>query len=59
MNEWLTVISEPVDSMQVNLSVPSLECLLPIALICGICVLATVIWALATGKYIWSQSRHP
>jgi len=58
MNEWLRVISEPVDSIQINLSLPGMECLLPVALLCGICLLATVIWTLATGKYIWSQGRH-
>ncbi len=59
MNAWLEVISEPVGLTQVHLGLPGLECLLPIALLCGICILATAIWALAASKYVQSQSRCP
>jgi hypothetical protein len=58
MNAWLRVIYEPLDPIQVNLSFPGIECLLPIAIICGICVLATVVWALAVGKYTCSHGKH-
>ena len=59
MNEWLRVIPEPVDPIQVNLSLPGIEFFLPVAIICGICVLATAVWIMATGKYAWSQGKRP
>ena len=59
MNEWLRVIGDPANPMQVNLSLPGMEYFLPVAIICGICVLATAVWTMATGKYAWSQSRRP
>jgi hypothetical protein len=58
MNAWLRIIYEPLDPIQINLSLLGVECLLPVAIICGVCVLATAVWVLAVGKYTWSQSRH-
>jgi hypothetical protein len=59
MNGWLEVISEPVNPIQVNLSLPGVECFLPVAIICGVCVLATAVWMLVVGKYALSRGRHP
>lgn len=57
MNEWFRAVSEPVDAMPVDLSLPGVECFLPVAIICGFCVLATVVWMVSVQKH-FSQERH-
>jgi hypothetical protein len=58
MNEWLRVISESANPVQVSLSLPDLESFLLVAVICGLCVLATTLWFLAAQRYVWSQGKH-
>ena len=59
MTEWLKVISESVNPVQVDLSLPAVEFFLPVAVICGVCVLATALWIVAAQRYVWSQGRRP
>lgn len=57
MNEWLRIISEPVNPVQVTLELPGIEYFLPIAIICGVCVLATIVWILAVQEHL-SRDDH-
>jgi hypothetical protein len=58
MNLWMRVVSEPVGVVQANLSLRGAACVLPIIFLCGLCVVATVIWGSAVSRYIKSQARH-
>ena len=53
MNEWLKTISEPMAPMgqNLNFSDHAMDYLMPIAIICGLCLLATMIWALTVARY--------
>jgi hypothetical protein len=57
MNGWLRAVLEPMNPVEfnLNLSFPGLSDLLPIAILCGFCILATAIWALAAAKYAASR----
>jgi hypothetical protein len=57
MNGWLRVVLEPMNPVEFNpnLSYPRLSDLLPIAILCGFCLLAAAIWTLTVAKYIGSR----
>jgi len=57
MNEWLRAVLEPMNPVEfnLNLSHPGLSDLLPIAILCGFCLLATAVWTLAAAKYAGSH----
>lgn len=59
MDEWLRVISNPLDPIQVNLSLPGIESFLPVVIICGTCMLATLLWLLAAARHARTQGRPP
>jgi len=60
MNEWLRAIAEPMTPVELHLSLSSFETgdLLPVAVICGLCILATAAWALAVARYAASHSNR-
>ncbi len=53
MNGWLKIISEPVNAPDfgLDLAYPGLNDLLPVAVICGVSILLTTLWVLATSGY--------
>jgi hypothetical protein len=59
MSEWLKMLSEPAAPTVRNLdfSDQAVACLMPIALICGLCLLATAIWALTVVRYTTSHHK--
>ena len=58
MNAWLRAVLGPVNPADFNLSLswPGLSDLLPIAILCGFCLLATAIWTLTAARY--AASHH-
>jgi len=61
MTEWLITISDATSPVEltVDLSALDLHCLLPIAIICALCVGATALWAMTVGTYTRSHQEHP
>ncbi len=53
MNGWLKIISEPMAAPEfgLDLSYPGLNDLLPAAIICGVSILLTTLWVVATSDY--------
>jgi hypothetical protein len=53
MNGWLKIISEPVTAPDfgLDLAYPGLSDLLPVAIVCGVSILLTALWILATSGY--------
>jgi hypothetical protein len=60
MNEWLRAIAEPMIPVEFHLKLSFFEmgCLLPIAIICGLCILAIAAWVLAVARYAASHSNY-
>ena len=59
MNEWLKTISEPAVPVVQNTGLSDLTMggLMPIAVICGLCLMATVAWALTVARYTAAHKR--
>jgi len=57
MNGWLRAVLEPMNPVEFNLNLfyPGPSDLLPIAILCGFCLLATAIWTLTVAKYAASR----
>ena len=58
MSGWLRTVLEPMNPVEFNLNLayPGMIDLLPMAILCGLCLLATAIWALTVARY--GASRH-
>ena len=60
MTEWLTTISEATSPMELNMNVfgTDLAGFLSVAIICGLCLAATAVWALTVVTYTRFPHKH-
>ncbi|MHC4215642.1 MAG: hypothetical protein ACYSWP_20020 [Planctomycetota bacterium] len=60
MNKFLVSISEHAKYEEMGLSFPYPDIwdLLPVAILCGISILFTVLWLLAVWEYAWLRDRQ-
>jgi len=59
MSKCLLLISEcaKIEELGLDFSYPDLLDLLPVAILCGISILFTVLWLLAVWEYVWLRDR--
>jgi len=60
MSPWLRTTSESMTPAQLDTEFycEAMQCLLPVAVICGLCLLATVIWVTTIGHYAGSHRNQ-
>ena len=60
MSNWLKVISEhaKIEELGLDFPYPDVWDLLPVAIICGISILFTVMWLLAVWEYVRLKDRR-
>ncbi len=61
MNAWNETITEPLRAATTgfSLTLPNADVLMPIAVICGVSLLLTVLWTLGVCEYTWIHQRRP
>ena len=57
---WLMTAPEPISPVQFSLYLPFLDIryFLPLAVVCGLCTVATAIWAVTIGSHAGSRSKR-
>jgi len=60
MSNWLVLISEhaKIEELGLDFSYPDVWDLLPVAILCVISILFTVLWLLAVWEYVWLKDRQ-
>ena len=60
MSNWLTLISEhaKIEELGLDFSYPDVWDLLPVAILCVISILFTVLWLLAVWEYVRLKDRR-
>ncbi|MBN2133027.1 MAG: hypothetical protein JW741_26240 [Sedimentisphaerales bacterium] len=60
MTGWLKTLAEPPDlrTLAPRIDLPQLEAFMPIAVVCAISILCSLLWVLAEWKYTSSRNRR-
>ena len=59
MSSWLGRIVDPIEVgvVESGVALPSIESLLPIALVCGVSIVCAALWLFTVYEYSWSKRR--
>jgi len=60
MTGWLTTLPEPTDlrTLAPRIDLPQLEEFMPVAVVCAISILCSLLWVLAQWKYTSGRDRR-